>query len=83
MIEARRDYRVTIRLRRDRPLKPGVEVLDGWRVTLRALWLMDDGDPYPGEWAMGFIDPHSPASAEVCGIGWLASGDLADTEPCP
>lgn len=38
------------------------------------LWLMDDDDPYPGEWALG-----APGGGELLGRSWIASGDVS---PC-
>lgn len=56
---------------RGRKLLPGHKELTGRRIELVALWLMDDGDPYPGEWALA-----SPYSYRVFGRAWIASGDV-------
>jgi len=54
-----------------RTLLPGHKELTGRRIKLVALWLMDENDPYPGEWALGKVD----ASA-VFNRLWIASGDV-------
>lgn len=56
---------------RGRKLLPGHKELTGRRIELVALWLMDDDDPYPGEWALA-----SPDSYRVFGRAWIASGDV-------
>jgi hypothetical protein len=72
-IERHYTYRMMVRIRRDRPVKPDAEQLDGNTYLFNAGWLMGDGDPYPGEWAM---------IPDACGYPtdapqWIASGDLA------
>ena len=44
----------------------------GCALHVRALWLMDDADPYPGEWALG----HADGTSDVLGRTWIASGDV-------
>lgn len=55
-----------------RPARPSALALNGKTMTLEALWIGDDDDPYPGEWAMGL--PFDPASVDS--PNWLASGDV-------
>lgn len=55
-----------------REMLPGMKEHAGETVRLIALWLMNDGDPYPGEWALGAADRRS----EVFGRMWVASGDV-------
>ncbi len=56
---------------RGRKLMAGHKELTGRRIELVALWLMDEDDPYPGEWALA-----SPDSYRVFGRSWIASGDV-------
>lgn len=69
-----RHYRATVRIRRGDgwEVRPEAEALDGTRYTFMASWVMDDDDPYPGEWAMTFEDPGATS------LLWVASGDLVD-----
>ena len=46
----------------------------GQRIRVRALWLMGDADPYPGEWALGHEYRHS----DLLGRTWIASGDVRE-----
>lgn len=55
---------------------PGIKEHIGEKVKLKALWLMDETDPYPGEWALGLSDGHSM----VFGRTWIASGDITPVE---
>lgn len=60
---------------RGRPLRPDHEALRGTRLELVAMWLMDEDDPYPGEYALS--SPDSCRSlVEAFGVGWVASGDV-------
>lgn len=52
----------------------------GTVLELRALWLMDAFDPYPGEWALGHADRRS---AVVGSSMWIASGDVEVQLPKP
>jgi len=61
--------RVAIRRGDDWEVRPECERLDGQEVFVTAGWLMDEADPYPGEWAMWLEDS---------AITWIASGDLTD-----
>lgn len=45
----------------------------GVALRVRALWLMGEDDPYPGEWALGHVDRRS----DLLGRAWLASGDVS------
>lgn len=57
-----------------RAVKPEAIALNGRVLMLRALWPMDEGDPYPGEWALG--DGHGETALTDAGITWIASGDV-------
>lgn len=57
------------------PAKPEAAALNGQVMKLAALWLMDDEDPYPGEWALG-----TSGLLKSSGIGWIASGDVQPIE---
>ena len=60
-----------------RPLKPNVKELDGLELELQAMWLQEDEDPYPGEWAMGIVDDEERRKFMVdYNISWVASGDV-------
>lgn len=54
-----------------RPVMPEILEHAGSVLKCRLGWLMDDGDPYPGEWTV--ISANDP---ELLGRAWLASGDL-------
>lgn len=58
---------------RGRKVIRDLAALAGTRLRVRPLWLMDDGDPYPGEWALGHPDHHSDV---IGGRFWIASGDV-------
>lgn len=62
------------------PALPEVLALKGTVLQLRALWLMDAFDPYPGEWALGHADRRSPAVGNCL---WIASGDVTVQPPKP
>lgn len=71
-------YRVRLAPRetyKGRPQKPGMSALAGREMVLSAMWLMDENDPYPGEWALG--DTGKTRELEsAAGIPWVASGDV-------
>lgn len=58
--------------RRTDDLKPGVADLIGWRGEWRADWIIEEGEPFAGEWAM------VPQEEEwiKLGVVWVPSGDL-------
>lgn len=55
-----------------RSMMPEMAQHIGKTVKVVPLWLMDENDPYPGEWALGAADRRS----DVFGRGWIASGDM-------
>ncbi len=57
-----------------RPLRPEILKHTGSVVKVRIFWRMNDGDLYPGEWAVGSAFDDEP---ELFGRTWIASGDLA------
>jgi hypothetical protein len=64
--------RATVRIRRDRPVKPEAEQIDGQAYTFIYGWMMDDDDSYPDEIAWLVSDDDYPKDAPV----WIANGDL-------
>lgn len=76
-LEYHKNYTCIIKVR---PLYKGckvmecVTVLNERHYIMKPLWLMDDEDPYPGEWAMSCEKYH-----EDSGRSWIASGDLRIT----
>lgn len=62
-----------------RELKSGLENLYNKTLHLRGLWLMDENDPYPDEWALG--DVLTSTVLEDVGLAWIASGDVTLIEP--
>ncbi len=66
----------TIKIRRDldRTVRPNAECLDGLKCEVVVAWLMDEGDPYPGEFSLVLPDH----LYEVSDILWIASGDFIE-----
>ncbi len=62
---------------RGRTLLPGHKELTGQRIKLVALWLMDEDDPYPGEWALTSAGNNDPLY-KIFGRAWIASGDVME-----
>ena len=64
----------TVKIRREgmRGVRPEAEQLDGKKFNFFCGWLMDKGDPYPGEEAWMPRDKAYPDNAPP----WIASGDL-------
>lgn len=58
-----------------RATKPGLTEKAGARFVLRALWLMEDDDAYPGEYALSTVDSCG-GLMKTLGIAWVASGDV-------
>lgn len=78
LIGQSRFYRATVRIRRDRDLKPECECLDGKVALFIASWRIEaDDDRYPGEWAM------VPLGWRDWPIAWIASGDLTNLTEVP
>ena len=59
-----------------RELLPGHKELTGRRIKLVALWIMDENDPYPGEWALTSGGETCAEVYRVFGLAWIASGDV-------
>ena len=60
-----------------RATRPGMMEKAGTRFVLRTLWLMDNDDPYPGEFALSTCDSASDGELmRVLDIHWVASGDV-------
>lgn len=67
----------TVQLRRHMELKEGSLALDGQRVRLTALWIIEDDDSrYPREWALGPADGATKDMLDAAGVTWIASGDV-------
>lgn len=62
-----------------RCMKPGLSEKAGLRLTLNALWLMTDDDPYPGEYALAVLTPLGSMMAQL-GLSWIASGDVTPVQ---
>jgi hypothetical protein len=60
---------------KDRATKPGMAEKAGTRFVLRTMWLMDEDDSYPGEYALSTVDSCG-GLMETLGIAWVASGDV-------
>jgi hypothetical protein len=57
---------------KDRAALDGILQHSGQIIEVTPLWLQDDEDPYPGEWALG-----SPKVSEsLFDRVWIASGDV-------
>jgi len=56
-------------------LKPECDRHRGMRLALVAMWLMDDTDPYPGEWTLT-THPSLREIWDLFGVSWIASGDV-------
>lgn len=61
---------------RGRELRSDQKALTGRRIKLVALWLMDESDPYPGEWALTSSGGTCAEVYRVFGLAWIASGDV-------
>ena len=60
-----------------RELLPGQKELTGRHIKLVALWLMDEDDPYPGEWALTSLKERNKIYRGF-GLSWIASGDVVE-----
>lgn len=60
---------------RGSPALPCFLEKNGTELTLVAVWLMDEDDKYPGEWALS-TDSTCRGLYESIGISWIASGDV-------
>lgn len=56
------------------PLRDAVRKMTGKFFILQAYWKQEEGDPYPGEWALG--DNHELSSYEEFELSWISSGDV-------
>lgn len=54
-------------------LKPGAAELIGMSGEFDALWIIEEGQPYAGEWAMSI-----PQDWRSLDFVWVPSGDLAN-----
>lgn len=61
---------------RGKVLKPELADKAGQLILLSKLWLMDEDDPYPGEYALGSAFGSLGLMREMFGVAWLASGDF-------
>jgi hypothetical protein len=43
-------------------------------VKVKTMWLMNNNDPYPGEWALG----SNEYGKDIFGRTWIASGDVTE-----
>jgi len=80
-IKQLRFYRCRINMRspyKGRTIKPECGPLQGKIVELQSMWLQDDEDNYPGEWAMGPYEVNGESAILLTKaiIPWISSGDL-------
>ena len=61
-----------IQIRRDRPVKPEAEQVDGKVYRFREGWIENEDESYPGEFTWIVDDPTYPKDAPI----WIAEGDL-------
>lgn len=66
-------YKLTIRRNIGRRVRPEAEPLDGKVFKFRPGWLMEESDPYPGEWAM--IPERNQGWPDEAPV-WWSSGDM-------
>ena len=53
------------------------DYLNGKEFILRPMWIGDDDDKYPNEWAMMFSRPDWTAMRSTgLDVSWIASGDV-------
>lgn len=64
-----------------RPLKPSANAISGEEVLMEVMWMMDDDDPYPGEWALSPVDDAIRHRFYDHHVGWVASGDVEFLAP--
>lgn len=78
-LQHHQNVRVMLRSRptyKGRAVKPGALALDGQTFDLMVGWLMDEDDPYPGEWALVPRDRETSLRLYEADMGWIASGDV-------
>jgi len=56
-------------------LKPECDKHRGIHFNLIAMWLMDETDPYPGEWTLT-THPSAREIWDLFEVSWIASGDV-------
>ena len=62
------------------PLKEKVGQLDGKVFDLECMWQCEEGEKYPGEYAMGPQSIDAKEVFEQANIAWIASGDVEITD---
>lgn len=72
LVQIRPDYN-------GRAMKPETQAMNGYTVPLIALFFMDEGDKYPGEWALCLAAGWSYPSA-FKDMNWIASGDVVPVQ---
>jgi len=65
-----------------RHAKPGMLEKAGMRFVLHTMWLMDEDDSYPGEYALSTVDS-CRGLMDALGVAWVASGDVVVCIPSP
>lgn len=70
--------RVVIRKEyKGRQIRPEALAIDGMEIELMAGWMMENDDPYPGEWALQpAVRLSEQADLFQLAVGWIASGDV-------
>ena len=68
---------------RGRKEKPKVQELNGQVLLMQVLWLQEDEDNYPGEYALKPYDEDTWFKwSEENDVGWISSGDVEILESC-
>ena len=79
-----RDYRCRIKIRPSfdgREVKPGMWEHDGKEFVLQVMWIQDENDKYPGEYAWADSYRSKVKMNDVMNIGWISGGDIEVLEP--
>ena len=59
-----------------RKIRDDLDRLDRMEFNLFAMWLQDNEDPYPGEFAMGETGTNALSIASDNKLVWISSGDV-------
>lgn len=63
-----------------RPIKEKIKPFIGAKLLLTVGWIMDENDPYPGEYALFGADKASKDIIDAMDTTWIASGDIEVVE---
>ena len=62
---------------RGRLLTPAAAKIAGKEMLLQAMWRCEDGENYPGEFALEGADAATKDLLRSANLAWVASGDVA------